>query len=149
MALTPAQLTVFKAELSADPKALGYAALLAAGNQSGVASLVNAIHATGGDYQVPNEPVSASTILAQISTADLAAMSSTQVQNLQLYLTAQTLDLNAGSNLANVLSCLPNPGDSRTAVNNLSRRQGTRGEVLFAVNGIRVTANDVSNALAS
>ena len=148
--LDAAQLLVFKAELVSDPKALGYAALLSVGNDSGVATLVNAI-GSGGAFQVPNEPVTASTVLANITPTDLAAMTSTQVQNLSLYLTAQTIDLstNGGNNLANVLSCLPNPGTSRTTVTNLSVRQGTRGEVLFGINGIRVVANDVSNAMSS
>lgn len=145
MSLNSTQLALLKTELQNDPKSLGYAALLSVGNDSGVADAINLVR-SGGDFQRPSEPVAGSTITALITPEDLAAMTGTQVNNLGMLLSSGIVDLNAGNNLANILSCLPNAGTSRTAVNALSLRNGSRGEVLFATNGIVVSSNDVSNA---
>jgi hypothetical protein len=146
MPLTDPQKATLKNELTNDPEVLGYAALLAIGNDQGLADLINAI-GVGGDFQVPREPVTPSTIIDAITVDDFLAMQPTDFQRLQFVLSSQqTTNLANESTREKVLATLPADGPSRTAVNNLQTRQGTRGEVVLGVNGIRLTANDIAAA---
>lgn len=148
MALTTVQLVALKSELTADPKALGYPALLTVGNQQGCADLLNLIHATGGDYQVNNEPVAPSRIVTQITPEDFQTMTTSQQGQLALLFVIPSLDLSDDNTFDNLSNCFPNEGQTITNLTLLKKRQGARGEVLFG-NGFRATANDISNALSA
>jgi hypothetical protein len=70
MALTPANLAALKAELQGDPLALGYAAHLAAGDDGGLAALLNAPRA-GQTCQ--SGSLTRQQVLGAITLTDLAA----------------------------------------------------------------------------
>lgn len=147
MSLNTAQIAALKTELQTDPKALGYSSLLTIGDQQAVADLLNDIH-TSGDYDVNNEPVEPSKLVAQITTVDLVAMNSTQTARLQLLFTLPRLDLANSVVYANLATCFPAAGETLTNLTLLQKRHGTRGEVLFG-NSIRITSSDVANAVNS
>ena len=148
MPLTNTQLDTLKAFLTADSHGLGLAAKLSVGDMGGAAAIMNTIQPdTAGWAQVNNEPVTSSEIVTQITPADLAAMTLDQKQSLMVLLTPPNLDLSQSNVLTNLQSCFPVDGNTVTAIEALSKRQGRPGEVLFG-NGTILTANDISNAMA-
>jgi hypothetical protein len=80
---TPAQLL---AELNTDPAAIGYAALIAAGNDAGVAALLNAPTTTS----VYRNNIGVHEVVAAIAPADFAGLTTLQVAKLQLLFTGTT-----------------------------------------------------------
>lgn len=145
MPVTPAQLPVLKNELINDPKGLGYAPLYANGQDADLATMINLVR-EGGDYQVDNDPVLPRDVVKAITQADLDALTPTALQKLTILFLLGTLDLSDATTRGLLASIFPPGGGTRTALSVLSKRQGTRGEVLFASRGIRVTASDVAAA---
>lgn len=142
----PINFVALKNEINNDPKSLGYAAFTEIGDDQSVANLLNAI-GEGGDFQIDNEPVSPSKVVAVISQVDFDVLTPTALQKLQFLLSLSGgLDLADSSVLGLVSSVFPADGATRTALLLLSKRQGCRAEVLFG-NGVRVSAADVAQAL--
>lgn len=145
MSLTSTQLNALKTELNTDPKTLGIAAKLSVGDDQGIADLLNAIHASGGDFQVNREPVAPSVIVTKIAPEDFQAMTTSQQGQLALLFVISALNLSDTNTFTNLTGCFPNDGDTIRNLTLLQKRQGSRAEVLFG-NGVVVTSSDVAHA---
>ena len=162
MALTSAQLATLKTELNADPNAYGYAADLAVGNQEGVANKLNLRRdgTNGGPaITVRETAISTFALLEAIDNRDFITGTITQESQLlsgwfESITQGQSIALLDAAGqpnrvLGNLRRMLQNPGPqlSRSRVDALANRNGSRAEQLFG-SGVRVTDADVANALA-
>lgn len=137
---TPAQLST---EISTDPAALGYAALVAAGNDAGVVALLNAPTATA----VFRRDIGVHEVVAAIAPADFAGLTVLQVAKLQLLFTGTTtIDASSANTRALFVGIFSGLPTSSASLTSLASRPGSRAEVLFGV-GTVITGNDVSLAL--
>ncbi|MFL6141664.1 MAG: hypothetical protein ACJ72N_07315 [Labedaea sp.] len=137
---TPAQLT---AELNGDPAALGYAVLVATGDDAGVAAILNAPTATN----VFRNNIGVHEVVAAIAPADFAALTVLQVAKLQLLFTGTTtIDATSANTRALFVGIFAGMATSAASLTALASRPGSRAEVLFGT-GTVVTASDVSLAL--
>jgi hypothetical protein len=148
--LTPAQYTALATELNTDPKALGYAANVAAGKDGANANLLNALN--GGGTGAVFLTVTMQALLAALtSTADFDLLMAAGV----VYNSVQTLIGLGPINFAStamqaelthlaVLATLS--AGSKTAWTAAVSRAGSRAEVLFGA-GTMITDYDVGHAL--
>jgi H+/Cl- antiporter ClcA len=137
---TPAQLL---AELNTDPAAIGYAALIAAGNDAGVAALLNAPTTTS----VYRNNIGVHEVVAAIAPADFAGLTTLQVAKLQLLFTGTTtIDASSPNTRALFVGIFAGMATSSASLTALASRPGSRAEVLWGT-GTVVTGNDVSLAL--
>jgi hypothetical protein len=140
-AFTTAQLT---AEINTDPKALGYAAFVASGNDTGVAALLNATYAGVGTVWLTRVPTSA--LVGSIVWADVSGMTQAQVELLQLLLLTGTVD---ASN-PNIRGMFTGLFAGKTTLTNMTaaaqKVAPSRAEELWGA-GTTVTVLDVAHAL--
>lgn len=146
--LTPAQITTLSTELQNDPQSLGYAALVTAGSDGGIATLLNTV----GSAQVPANPVSKDQFLLALAPIYLVlpTLSTTIQQKWDriLEVIEASLIIEVGS--ANVQALLDAAvTDSVLTFDQRSQfpatRNGTRAEVLFGP-GTIIDPNDVAHA---
>lgn len=148
MPFTTAQLAT---ELTTDPANLGYAALIAAGNDRDLAAALNLVRSgTSADnksYTVWRNDVSPKEVVNCIAPADFTNATQIQITKLNLLFTGNSVDAtlsNVRANMANIFS-----GASAATTNALaavSRRNGSRAESLWGT-GTSVSADDVAKAL--
>lgn len=133
-----------KSELLTDPIGIGYATALANGDDNTLADMLN-IKRDGGGFQVNRDPVTPGDVFAQITPTDYAALTSTNLQRLATAFTVPELDL-AVSNVVEMLTgVFENGSTTNQAIILLSKRQGSRAEVLWGP-GIVITANMVNTS---
>jgi hypothetical protein len=145
MALTTGQVAALASEINNDPAVLGYAPPKAAGNDQGVADLLNAVGSTPA-FQVNREPISVALFVENIDPTEFSALTQLQVSRLSALFAGGTLNINGTRTQQNLLNIFPAAGATKTNVSALLKRFGSRAEVLFG-NGVVITANDVSKAL--
>lgn len=133
-----------KSELINDPQGLGYAPLYANGQDQDLADVLNVVR-VGGAFQINNEPVSKEAVVKAITGADFAAMTSLDFTKLLVLFLMGEIDLANNATQMLLASVFPASGGTRTNLIALSKRQGTRGEVLFG-NGVRISASDIAIA---
>ncbi len=155
----PANIATLKAELQNDPKALGYAAKLAAGDMSGVTNLLLATYPTAGNIQLGNVPCHK--VRSCISLADWRTLTAEERAYMHMLLDGDTVNLSDGMVDNNLVQAggiwAPGTGqgsaqarglDSRGRLMTLKQRKATRVEELFGLDST-LTHNDVSAALNS
>lgn len=94
-----------KTEITADPKALGYAPLLAAGSDSGVAALLNSTYAAVG--VVWRQALPASAILGSLVATEVVAWTQIQWLALTALISTGTVDASNANIRALFTTLLP------------------------------------------
>lgn len=141
----PVNLAALRAELLADPSALGYAGLLAAGNHVGVAALLNQPRV---GIVVKRDVIPSHEIFEAITAADYTALAAAEKTRLQVILSMGSVNV-AGINTRAQLSSMFGAGTTtRTNILALIDRQGSRAEQLFGT-GASVTVEDIGRAFAA
>jgi hypothetical protein len=99
----------------------------------------------GVAHRVPADPLPSQTVFSAFVPSDLAALTTLQIQILQLALVCGEVDLRA-ANVRTILSnAFPAGSATRTALAALVNRDGSRTEALFG-SGVTITPSDVANA---
>lgn len=132
-------------EINTDPQSLGYTPLKTAGNDAGIASVLNTATATN----VFKPTVTAADVQSALDPTEFASLSSTQLNQLSVMLAGGVINSGVASVRQIVISIFTPSGSfpsTRAALAALAQRSGTRAEVLFGV-GTVVAANDVAKAL--
>lgn len=142
MAINYAQL---KTELQTDPSALGYSALLAAGNHVGVAAVLNL---TRAGVTIKRDIIPAHQLFEAITATDYAALTAAEKTRLQIILSMGQVNVRGDNTRAQLAAMFGAGTATRTAVLALIDRQGSRAEQLFG-SGVSISAADVALALAS
>lgn len=129
-------LVALKAEITSDPAAIGYAA--ANGDHDAIAKLLNRPQRT-----IDAETLSSGVLVSCIDRAEFAALPAADKAYLNLFVTAGEVPMSA--NVRQALRALfPANSETRTKINQATRRTGSRAEELgFG----RVTESDVADAL--
>lgn len=134
-----------KSEITTDPAALGYAALVAAGDDAGVAAALNLARA-GTAYQQYRGPLPAYQVVNATDPADWAALTAQEKQRYQTLTGAGQVDTSNANLRAMFSAMFPAGSTTRANLTNLALRQGSRAEVLFGP-GTTITHADVAAAL--
>lgn len=129
-------LAALKAEITSDPAAIGYAGK----SHEEIAVLVNRPQRT-----IDAEALSSGVLVSCIDKTEFTALSSADKAYLNLFVTAG--DVPMSQNVRQALRALfPVGSETRTKINQATRRTGSRAEELgFG----RVTESDVADALRS
>lgn len=127
-----------KTEITSDPTAIGYAT--ASGDHVAIARLLNRPQRT-----IDAETLPSGLLVSCIDRAEFAALPAADKQYLNLFVTAG--DVPMSQNVRQALRALfPVGSETRTKINQATRRAGSRAEELgFG----RVTESDVADALRS
>lgn len=134
-----------KTELLTDPASLGYAPHITAGDDNGLADLINMAR-SGGAYLVNRDPVTPGRLFAQIDPTEYAGLTTTNLQRLATAFAVPTLDLSVSNVLGILTGVFPNGSLTNQAIVTLSKRAGSRAEVLWGP-GVIVNANIINTAL--
>lgn len=133
-----------KTEIQTDPKALGFAALVTAGNDQGIADKLNQVGASGetiGSGVIPTWR-----IINATDPTEWAALTAQEKQRYQTLTGAGLLDT-SNTNVRTAFTSMFAVGTAtRTALNGLTTRSAARAEVLFGA-GTVITSADVARAL--
>lgn len=129
-------LVALKAEITSDPAAIGYAAVIT--DHLALAGILNRPQRT-----IDAETLSSGVLVSCIDRAEFAALSAADKAYLNLFVTAGDVPMSA--NVRQALRALfPANSETRTKINQATRRTGSRAEELgFG----RVTESDVADAL--
>ena len=156
-----AQLTALRNEIQTDPQALGYAPFVSGGQDGAVCDVINFIRdgvtaafngVVGTAITVRRSDVSPNEVLEAIDLADLITTATTiQCSWLESITQTRTMRLlnDDGTNtrvLSNLRSLLAAGSQSRTRLNNVANRNGSRAESLFGT-GTVIVPDDVAKAL--
>jgi hypothetical protein len=160
MALTTAQLQTLKTELTTDPRTYGYAAPVAAPNWNAVAALLNLVRdgTNGGPaISIKRNDIKALEVLQCVDLADFkpsptileGSWFESVTQDPQGKLQLFNEDDTASVALLNIRALLTGGAttSSRTRVNTMAKRNGSRSEELGLGKGYLVTDSDVEAAV--
>ena len=137
-------LSALKAELLADPSALGYQAQREAGNTQALADLLNQVR---GSISIARSVINSYEIINAIVPADWTSLTAAEKQRIELITGAGQVDVQ-NTNVRNQFLAAFGPGTTtRTNLANLQTRTGSRAEQLFG-SGVSVGSSDVAAALA-
>lgn len=139
--MNASQLAALKAELLGDPQALGYAPLLAVGNHSGLAELLNDT-ARGGTLQLTSAP--ADVLRCSITPGDYASLSAADRTFLGFLLGGTDVYLTGTVRVW--VNQLANFATSKAAMAAHFSRPQSRAEALLG-EGVAVNHGDVGGAL--
>jgi len=140
MPITP---TALASELNTDPAGLGYAPLIAQGNDAGCAAKLNTATATLGF----RNDIAASEVIDAIPSADFATLTALQLAKLQaLFIGRATIDATKPNTRASFVAIFTGLPNTIAALNTLAQRPYTRAEVLGGI-GTAESASDVGFAL--
>lgn len=144
MAITSTSLA---SEIQADPAALGYAALVAAGDDASIVAALN-LRRAGASFQVFRNDISQADIVGCIASADFKAATALQIAKLQFLFPPGVLLDASSANTRQIILDLFTGASAGTisALTAVASRQGSRAEVLFGVGAV-VAISDVSFAL--
>ena len=142
MAITP---SILKTEIQQDPKAMGLAPLVAAGNDQGVADLLNSATGSGTGTTFRNN-IQAKEIINAIVASDFANLTALQLAQLQAITAQGILDATSANARTIFLNIFAGMTNTVTALTALASRLASRAEVLFGA-GTTLAAADVSFAL--
>lgn len=148
---TAFSLASLKAELTNDPKHLGYAALNTAGNLAQIVTLLT--ESVGpGTGQVANDPITGSALLGLLNPTELDAQSVSVKQTLALYTPASSVKIGSDAFLNWITGQFTVGASplSNAALLAASVRTGSRAEVLWAAGAnTNINQETVQNAYAS
>lgn len=153
--MTDAQLATLRTELADDPGARGYAALLAAGNDQGLAELLNAVE-VGITVTVP---VTQRAVLKRLmvlgkckalkDAADqglnAAAWNTWEVLKHPAFALIDLFDAASQAQMGALVSSGVLTAEDRASVESLGQRRGSRVEQLFGA-GVACTRADIAGA---
>ncbi len=139
----PFSIAALHAELVTDPAGLGY--VLDSGDQNALADLLN-VWRPGGSYQVDRDPVTVSQVFSVVAPDDFAALTSTQLAQLQTIFTLPTVNLAVGNVRDNLAGIFGTNSVTQQAILALQKREGSRAEALWG-KGAFVTVNEIDQAL--
>jgi hypothetical protein len=142
MTITP---SLLKTEIQQDPKGLGLAPLVAAGNDQGIADLLNSFASSGTCTAFRNN-IQVNEIIAAIQPADFAALSVLQLTQLQTITGQAVFDATGANARTSLLNIFAGMTTTVAALTALASRVSSRAEVLFGA-GTVISAGDVSFAL--
>lgn len=138
--------TQIRAEIDADPKSLGYAALKVLSNgPQAVAARMNELNTVPADTLF-RPYVSLEDMLAEIVFSEYSAWTAAQKTNIEQLLRGARVKTGS-ANMRMTLGAVIPVGSSRTAMVALASRQAARAEILWG-DGIVVTDTQVADALA-
>lgn len=140
-------LSELNTELQTDPLTLGYAPLIAAGDHSGLAAILNDV-AGAGAASIDREFVDAATFQSQVDPTEYLALTVAQQNLWNAILTASTstqVPLKNSTLRSQVLAVWA-AGTTRTNLAALQTRTGSRAEVLWG-DGAVVTHTMIAEAL--
>lgn len=141
----PINYAALKTELQTDPSALGYAALLAAGNHAGVAAALNLPRA---GITISRDLIPSHEIFEAIVTSEYTALVAAEKTRLQVILGMGQVNVKGANTRAQLAAMFGAGTATRTAILAMIDRQGSRAEQLFGA-GTQVSAADIAQALAS
>lgn len=148
----PINIQTLATELTTDPLALGYAALISPGDGHGsrdqsIADVLNLPRA-GAPYVQKRDSIPAREFFEAINATEFSALTTVQLMRLSLIMQTYQGTLNpSGSNLRGILADIfPPGGQTRAALVAMVDRQGSRAEVLFGP-GTVIRHEDVAKAL--
>lgn len=136
-----------KSEILNDPARMGYGPMVSAGNDSGIANLLDMTTGPGAGT-APHDPILAADFMALLDPTELENLTLGQKADVQMYLAAGQVNIGAENVQAWIAatwtlgSC---PHTYATLVG-LSTRPASRAEVLFGP-GTWITPDDISKAL--
>lgn len=139
---TPAQLAT---ELNTDPLTLGYAALIAAGRDADLAAALNLARA-GAGYQIYRGPIGAYEVINATVPAEWAALTADEKNRYAVLTGAGDVDTSNANVRSAFAAMFANGTATRTALNAMAVRQGSRAEVLWGI-GTAITPTEISFAL--
>ena|SRR5579862_5971181 len=148
MAIDP---IILKGEITADPKGMGYAALVASGSDGGIAALLNAQTGPGvGTVTLPSLTkdqflTATAPFLPNLLTASPAIQAKWSVI-LDHLRAADQLDFTNPAVLALIVAAVTDGLLTSGQASGLNQRNGSRAEVLFGA-GSSVASGDVSFAM--
>lgn len=132
-----------RTELQTDPTGLGYAPLITNGDDADLAALLNAVR---GTITVFRNDIESGEIVGSTVLSDFTTLTSSQ-QNYYLAIVSQPTVDATNTNLRTSLATLfPAGSTTRTNLQALAQRNGSRAEQLFGT-GISVSTADVARAL--
>jgi hypothetical protein len=141
---------LLKSELQGDPRSYGYAPLIAAGDDSGLAAMLNQVRP---EISIRRPDVKAAELLEAIDNRDLLPSATGLDQAWLNAVLSQDqgvrLVLPNGSNtrvVANLNRLVGNTQCSQTRLQTISTRTGSRAEELFGANTV-ITDSDIAKAL--
>lgn len=145
---TPPTNAQLKTELTTDPSALGYAALITAGAISALAQAINLVRA-GGAFSVFRNDIAPIEVINAIASADFAASTALQMAQLQFFFAGGRIDATSANVRANFLAIFSAASTAtKNALSALSQRQGSRAEVLWGTSTV-IIEEQITNALNS
>lgn len=138
-------IAALRTELQTDPQVLGYAACITTGNDQCLADTLNLARA-GASYQVPREPMDPNQLMDAIAPADTGSLSTNDLLKLNLVFQIGLVDLQKANIRSLLASVFAANSTTRTNIQALINRQGSRAEVLFG-RGTVVTVAQIAQAL--
>jgi len=138
-----------KTELQTDPTGIGYAASVAAGNDTETARLINEVRTVPPTFTINRGPVPSSIVVNEIEAADLSALITNQLLQLQIITQFGTVDLGDASTRQILGGIFPVASATRTNLTALANRPASRAEVYPGSPGrnANITPDDVAKAL--
>jgi hypothetical protein len=148
LCLTSAQYAQLKTELETDPLSLGYNVppdfYVTNNNDAALAPMLNEVR-TGAAFQV-NNVISSAKLWEVIVSDELTALAATQRTLLQIALMVTSFDLGITEVQKKLGDIFPAGSVTRSNLQALQKRQGSRAEVLFG-RGTTIRIADVACAL--
>lgn len=139
----PVNHVALKAELLADPSALGYAAMIGAGNHAGLAAALNMVRQA---ITIKRDIIPAHELFEAVVATDYTALSAAERTRLQMILSMGSVNVSGDNTRAQLAAMFGAGTATRTAILAIIDRKGSRAEQLF---NTTVTAADIALALAT
>lgn len=134
------------AELTVDPLSLGYAPLVAAGEDAQIAAILNATEGSGVGT-VPHEPIAPNDFIALLDPDELDSLTALELAQIQVYEAAGSINFGAPNVQAWLNKVFDNGScpNTHAALNAKFNRVASRAEVLFGA-GVVVSSSQVAEA---
>lgn len=132
-------------ELNNDPAGLGYSADIASGSDNGLLEKINVVRA-GAPYSIQRKNIPVSEFVTGFDPTEYLALAQDKLAQLNPMLAGVQLDVSAQSVRTILASIFPAGGPTRTNLQAIVKRQGSRAEVLWGIE-TRVTEAEISCAL--
>lgn len=151
----PLTYPALKQELQADPRAYGYAAVIATGVYANVAALLNAVRdgttaapngVVGAAISVNRGTISAQELVEAIVQSEMPTNASQRDWLIMVASGARVRVDTASTARAGLLAIFAAGTATRTNLTTVSSRPGSRAEELFGL-GVAITGDDVGQAL--
>ncbi len=139
-------LAALKIELTTDPGAIGYAALVAAGNVKALAALLNQQGRVGTNYRFFQAAVPSSLVVDAFDDTELSLLTTNQIGKLQLLLSPGIVNFSRPNTRTILTNIFPAAGPTRASLTTLALRQGSQAEKQWGA-GMAVTAEQCADAL--